>query len=164
MTLYEINAQLDALIDENGEITDFEALDELSIARDEKIENIGCFIKNLTAEVAALKAEKESFDERIKAKQNKIEYLKNYLGYALAGQPFETAKVKIGWRKSASTVVTDEQMFFEWADKHRDISAAFVKYPEPKPVVSKPELKKAIESGAEIPYAEIVEKNGVQIK
>lgn len=164
MTLYEINEQIAALVDENGEITDFEALDALTVAREEKIENIGCFIKNLTADVEAIKAEKANLEARIKIKENKIAQLKDYLAYTLAGQPFETAKVKISWRKSQSTVISDKAALLEWAKDHKDMAEAFISYPEPEAKISLTELKNAINNGTEIPFVEIVEKNGAQIK
>ncbi len=50
MTLYEIDKAITDLADpETGEITDFEALDNLQMARDQKIENIACYYKNLVS-------------------------------------------------------------------------------------------------------------------
>lgn len=47
MTLYEIDQNIMALINEYGEITNPEAFDELQISRTEKIEGIACWIKTL---------------------------------------------------------------------------------------------------------------------
>ena len=54
MNLYEIDAAITALVDpETGEISDFDAFDQLSMARDQKIENIALYYKNLVADAAA---------------------------------------------------------------------------------------------------------------
>ena len=65
--LYEISQEImDAVDFETGEILDPEALDALIMERDKKIENIACWIKNLTSDAAAYKAEKDVFAERQK--------------------------------------------------------------------------------------------------
>ena len=59
MNLYEINEALYGCVDEEtGEIIDAEKLEALSLAFDEKVENIALWIKNLLADAAAIKAEK----------------------------------------------------------------------------------------------------------
>ncbi len=77
MTLYEIDKAITDLADpETGEITDFEALDNLQMARDQKIENIACYYKNLVSDAEAIKAEKEALAERQKVAENKAARLK----------------------------------------------------------------------------------------
>jgi len=123
MNLYEIYVELmkayDSAFDpETGEILDseaFKAIDALEIERDKKIENIGCWIKNLDAEAAALKAEKMAFAERQKRTENKAESLRKYLSMFLNGEKFSTEKVAISFRKSESVVVDDEEGFIDWA-------------------------------------------------
>ena len=57
-SLYEINEAILSCIDlESGEIIDEAALEALQMQRDEKIENVGLWIKNLVAESSALAAE-----------------------------------------------------------------------------------------------------------
>ena len=85
MTLYEINqAIMEAFyrcVDpETGEILDdTKELDDLTIAKDEKVENIALFIKNLTAEAEAIKKEKQALEKRQKTAENRAEWLKKYL-------------------------------------------------------------------------------------
>ena len=74
MTLYEINQQIQKAIElgfdpETGEILDDSALQQLEIDRDEKVENICLFIKDLRAEATALDAEKKAMDDRNNAAQ-----------------------------------------------------------------------------------------------
>lgn len=48
-TIYEINEQIMQCIDfETGEVIDADKLDALQLEKDKKIENIACWIKNLT--------------------------------------------------------------------------------------------------------------------
>ena len=93
MKLYEINEQILNCIDtETGEIIDIEKLNELQIEKDEKLENLALWYKDLIAEANALKEEKEAFAAREKAAKNKAESIKNYLSYILNGENFKTTK------------------------------------------------------------------------
>ena len=75
-TLYEIDKAILECVDaETGEIIDDKALGELELARDNKIENIACWIKNLKADVESYKKEKEVFIQKEKAAKNKAEGL-----------------------------------------------------------------------------------------
>ena len=55
MTLYEIDKDIQVLINEDGEIEDIERFDALAMERNKKIENVGCWVKNLDAEAAAIR-------------------------------------------------------------------------------------------------------------
>ena len=54
MKLYEINAALEALVDpETGELMDYDAFEALNLARDEKIEGMALWYKDMVAEAYA---------------------------------------------------------------------------------------------------------------
>lgn len=157
MTLYEIDK---ALMDfefevdeETGEILNASDLDELQMARQDKIENIGLYIKNLEAEKEAVKHEKDNFADREKRLGKKIESLKGYLGYALQGQKFSTPKVAVSFRKSESVLVKDEYLV---PDKYCEFT--MVRKP------NKTNLKKALKDGEEIMGVKLVEKQNVSVK
>lgn len=151
MNLYEINAELlECLDDDTGEIIDITKFDALNLERDAKIENICLWIKNLDAEVKALKAEKDVFEKRRKAAESKMNSLKKYLIFNLEGEVFETTKVKVSYRRSQKLNITDTSL----------IPEEFFKAPE----VNISELKNAIKSGMNIAGAEIVEELNMQIK
>ena len=158
MTLYDINKELEqammACVDpETGEIIeDTSALEALSLARDEKIENVALYIKNCKALADALKAEEQKLAARRKTAENRVEWLKRYLAQNLDGEKFSTPRVNISWRKSESVTVKDI-----WA-----IPDDFLTYSEPKP--NKTLLKKALKEGQWFEGVEIVESQNIQIK
>lgn len=153
MKLYEINEKILNCIDtETGEIVDVEKLNELQLAKDEKIENLALWYKDLLAESNALKEEKEVFAAREKAAKNKAESIKNYLSYVLNGESFKTTKCALSFRKSEKTIVDDINLLPE----------VFLKYAEPKADLT--EIKKALKNGQEINGAHIEETQNIQIK
>lgn len=153
MHLYGIEAAMLECVDmETGEIIDEEKLNQLSMARDEKIEGIALWIKNLTAAAAALKAEEQSFAERRKVTENKLKSLKSYLTEVLDGQKFETTQVKVSFRKSESLEI----------EEGAKVPEEFLKYKDPE--INKTELKKAVKGGLELEGVQIVQKQNVQIK
>lgn len=153
MNLFEIDNAILSCVDlESGEIIDTEKLDQLQMERDRKIENIACWIKNLTAEAEALKKEKQALAHRQTVAENKAESLKRRLASYLAGQKFSTSKVAISFRKTSSVNVTDIEQ----------IPEEFLKYADP--TVDKPAIKSAIKAGAVIAGAEIVEGQSISIK
>lgn len=153
MKLYEINkAILNCIDDETGEIVDAEKLNELQLARDEKVESIACWIKNLTAEAEALKKEKQAFADRQSRTEKLIDSLKEYLSEALDGQKFNTARVQVSFRKSEQVSVEDVYKLPE----------DYITYLEPKP--DKAGLKKLLKSGVKVEGCTLIEKNNIQVK
>lgn len=161
MKLYEIDEKImetfDRAIDaETGEILDAQAfaeLDSLRITRDEKIEGVLLWIKNLSAEAEALKAEKQAFEARQRQAVNKAESLKRYISGVLNGEKFKTAKVSVTWRKSEAAEYTGDIFCLpEDCVTFKD------------PTVNKAELKKRLKAGEVIPGAELVVRNNIQIK
>lgn len=114
MTLWEIDQGIMACLDaETGEIIDPEMLTALSMEREAKLENVACWIKNLRAEAAAIKVEKDALAKREKAAAKKAEDLENWLVQALGGQAFNTAKCAVGFRKSSRVDVLDKSIIPE---------------------------------------------------
>ena len=158
MTLYEIDKEIQALITEDGEIEDIERFDALAMERDKKIENVGCWVKNLTAEVAAMKEEKKRLEDRIKSKDRMIDSLEWWLDKALDGQKFESPRVAISYRKSKAVEIQDEAVFKAWA---MDYAPALLKVAY---TIDKTGVKNYIASGAECPCVEIVERKSMQVR
>lgn len=153
MNLYEIDAEILGCVDkETGEIFDIDRFEELAMARDKKVENICLWIKNLKAQAEALKAEKDSFAQRQKAAENKMESLKRYITGYLEGTPFESAKVKVSFRKSETVEIMEGAV----------IPDEYLRFKEPE--VNKTELKAALKKGVQIAGVSIVENQNIQIK
>ena len=163
MKLFDIDERLAACVKldesrvvdtESGEIIDLEAIAALEMERDKKIENLGCWYKNLLADAEALKAQKNAFAEREKAAKAKAESLKGFLGRYLNGKKFETAKVAMSFRKS-------EAVEFD-AKCIGDVPEEFLKFKDPE--LDKVAVKKAIKDGETVPGCELVARQNLQIK
>jgi len=157
MNLYEIDSQISGLIDpETGEVMDIEAFEQLAMERDQKVENIACWIKNLKSDAAELKAEEKSLAERRGAKESKVDRLTAYLSQILGGSKFESARCKVGFRKSTRLVIEDESEFEKVCDP-----TYLIQQP---PKIDKPAIKDAIKGGVTFVGAKIIEASNIQIK
>lgn len=163
MKLFDIDERLAACVKldesrvvdtESGEIIDLEAIAALEMERDKKIENLGCWYKNLLADAEALKAQKNAFAEREKAAKAKAESLRGFLGRYLNGKKFETAKVAMSFRKSEA-VESDAKCI-------GDVPEEFLKFKDPE--LDKVAVKKAIKAGETVPGCELVARQNLQIK
>ena len=158
--LYEIDLDIqkaieDGIDQETGEILDdklSDTLDALDKERDDKIEAVGLYRKDILAEAEAVKAEADKLTERRRALEKRAESLANYLQSALNGEKFKTSRLSISYRKSQSTEVTDPEL----------IPMDYLNFPDPVP--KKDAIKKAIKAGEEIPGAKLVEKTSIIIK
>ena len=180
-SLYQINEKVDSIMakiqsafDElTGEIIDEELyeesqkeLDNLEIAQNDKIENIACYIKNLTAEVSVLDNEVKVFLQRKKAKENQLKRVKEYLAnfLKLKGiKKIETPKAVVSFRKSEVLEIEDEELIIDWC-RYR----GFLKE---KPEIDKAKVKKYIKELIDDDEKDlcpteirIVEKQNLQIK
>ena len=152
MNLYEINHEIMSCWDEEtGEILDVQKFDAMQMALEDKLESIGCYIKNLEAEAAALKVEEDAFVARRKRVEKKAASLKNYLSGYLQGCPFETLRVKISFRKSESLEVSESAVVPEEYLKH-------------KVEVNISELKKAVKSGLVLDGVQLIQKQNISVK
>lgn len=161
MTLYEIDQSILALIDpETGEVTDTDRLSALDMERTEKLENVACWIKNLSAESAALKMEIDALAERKKRADRRAESLKGYLLKALDGVPFETPRCAVSFRKSKKVEYEDVGAVANWCVETGNDD--LVTYS--MPTVEKSAIKKLLNAGQEIPGAKIVESLNMGVK
>lgn len=160
MKLYEINEQLENLLmigDEyvdttTGEVLTKEIVDELNMAKEEKIEGCILFVKNMNAEAAAIKEEIDKLTARMKTCKNKAEWCKEYVQNFLDGEKFKTAKVQVSYGKSVAVEIDIDA---------EDLPREFVTV-EYKP--DKKAIKDALQSGVTVEGARIVEKRTMRIK
>ena len=162
MTIYEIDDEIRRIFDEatdpeTGEVSEdaFEALEQLQMERDAKIENIGCWIKNLTADAEALKAEAKNMADRAKRAERKADSLKRYLTAALDGEKFNSTRCAISWRRSVSVEI-DEAEVPELPEQYIRTKTTI----EP----DKAAIKDALKAGEYIEGCRLVEKNNISIK
>lgn len=152
-TLYEIDEEILNCVDmETGEIIDVERLGQLQLAREDKVEGIALWIKNLLSDADAIKSEEEKLAQRRKANENKAKNLKEYLSKFLNGQKFKTPKVSISYRKSESVEVTDISK----------LDDDYLKFAEP--TVDKTKVKKALKAGTVLQGVSLVENQNIQIR
>lgn len=164
-SLYEIDADiaaaiLDCVDMETGEVIDLEKLEALQMERNQKLEAVALYYKNMCAEAAMLKAEEQAFVDRRKAAEKKAEGLKAYLSAALDGQTLATTKVAINFKRSKAVEIDNEAEFIEYAKQHDLDDLLSYK----APTISKTAVKDAINAGRDVPGAAIVERYNIQIK
>ena len=152
--IYEINQSiLECLDAETGEIIDPERLDALLMEKDQKIEGVVCWIKNLVSDADAIKAEKDALAEREAKCRKKADDLKNWLAKVLEGQKFTTAKCAVSFRKSTKLEIVDAE----------SIPKEFMV----ETVTTKPDanaIKALLKSGQKVSGCALVENNNIQIK
>ena len=159
--LYEIDqAILDCVDLETGEILDAEKLDALQMEREQKLEGVAMWVKDLKAEAEAVKAEADRLTARKKALDNKIDGLKNWLLYALNGEKLKTARCNVYQTHSQKLNVQDEHGLISFLKTLKN-PGRFVRYTEE---LRKDEIKKALKEGYEIPGAILEQTESVVIK
>lgn len=165
MKLYEIANDYLSLMEaiENGEIPEealADTLESIESGIEEKADNIACILKNLSAEIAAIKAEENNLAERRKQREKTHDRLKEYLSETLqriGKTKIETARNKITFRKSEAVEI-DEEAFKTWAAFNRDDLLKF------KSEIDKTAVKAALKNGVELPNVRIVANQNIQIK
>jgi len=168
-TLYEINYMIEHLLEsdltQDDEVIDkstgeiiraCDLIDQLEMDLNTKLENVGCYIKNLDSDIEALKNEEKTLADRRRVKENQLERLKKYLADNLqvAGmQKFESPRCVLSFRKSEQVVISEGA----------DIPEEFII----RKVTEQPDkklLKDAIKQGFEFDGISIVENKNLQIK
>lgn len=164
--LYEINKSIEDLLNavtdpETGEVTDIEALDSLFMEREQKIENVILYYKDVNAELNALYGEIGTLNDRADRLERTAEGLKIYIGKALEGQKFKTSKCEVSYRKSETAEVDDQEKFIEWAKMAENTEV--LKHKEAD-LPDKMAIKKLLKAGNTIPYCHLETHNNISIK
>ena len=169
MTLYDIDAQIaaldgaaedDMLIDEEtGELISVaQVLDALRMEREAKLENVACWVKNLSAEADAIREEENRLIKRRKAAETKAANLKAWLLAAMTREDGTTDKLKTGRvsisvkRNPPSTVVDDDLLPSTY-------KVAKITYQANKELI-----KRELLAGGEVPGAHLEYGRSVVIK
>ena len=162
MKLYEINQEIEKAFEEcldleTGEIKDFSKLEELTLAKKDKVREIALFIINLEGEERLIDEQLKKFLARKKAIKNKIAGLRAYLQYHTEGESYTFTEVKVFYKTSEETVITDEDALEKYCKRHKELGTY-----EFKP--SKTAIKDAIAGGLKVKGAEVRRKLNLQVK
>lgn len=154
MKLYEINDDIMQCIDmETGEIIDQERLEQLSLAKTDKLTNIALLYINMKADAEAYEKQEKKFSNLKKNAKSTMEWCKATLAKELAGQPLkdDEKRFSITWRTSEKLEITDpDKVSEEWKKVE-------VKYDVAG-------MKRAIKDGAQVDGAVISVNNNIQIR
>lgn len=161
--LYEINNDLLDVIErasqyeeETGEISTelFEEINALNIERNEKLEAVACYLKNIKSDVDEFKREEETLAKRRKILENKAKRLEKYLSDNFdVSEKLETPRVKLSYRRSSSVSILDESIIPRKYFRVKKIEE-----------VDKTAIKTAIKEGRKVKGADLVETYSLQIK
>lgn len=159
MTIWEIDRSMEALVDpETGELMDWEAISALQLERENKVENMVLWYKNIVSDVAEMKAAENDLKERRQKKERNAERLKSYIEYALAGEKFETARCAVSYRKSKALELGEGVGDWLYKNGYRDLVV------EQAHKIDKRGVTELIKGGVVVPGAEIVERQNMSIK
>lgn len=168
MTLFEIDAAILAAIangtdPETGEIDNLDELMGLQMERDQKIENIACLVKNLKADVKAMKEEAQTLTDRRRVVESKVARLEAVLDEALDGQKFSTPRCVVSFRNSKAVKVDDEDALINWACLNGQ-EENFVRYRAPE--INKANLLRYLkeEHPLDPPGVRLVERRSLGVK
>ena len=172
MKLYEINQALESILSnylyfgdsfvdaETGEVLEEDAakavlaeLNDLQMAREEKLENLACWIKSMDADVAAIKNEEKNLAQRRRSLENKRERIFTFLYQNLDGEKINSPRVKVSYRKTASVDVFN---MADLPDEYRRVKIT--------EEADKTAIKEAIKAGEEVSGATLVERLSMSIK
>lgn len=141
MKLYEINHEIEMILESiDDELTDeqFQALTDLEMKREEKIENTALYIKQLRAETEMLENERKRLQKKEQASKNRVKRLEEYLNDMLGGQKYKSPLNNIYYGTTKGINIIDKSKIPKDFLINQD------------PIVSKREIQKAIEGGKEV--------------
>lgn len=160
MNLFDINHEIEiaenkAIDMESGEILDevfYTLLNELKMAKEEKVENLCCLYKNINADAEALKAQADEFTRRYKSAKNKADSIKNYITITMDGEKFSSPRASLRWTTTHPVIV------------ECDPATLPEKFRKATYEAKKTELKTALENGEIIEGCSIGERRSVSIR
>ena len=156
MKLYEVNQLIAEIFEqlvnpETGEVISDEALlaqlDSLQMVRSQIMEHLAKLVLNTRSDIAALKEEEQRLKERRATCERKAERLMSILDRECAGEKTDCGVATVCYRRTTKVNVADSQTAITWLKANGYDSC----YKQPDPEVSKSEVKKLLQAGAEIP-------------
>lgn len=159
-TLYELTQDFDAVLNmlytDVDEQTIFDTLESIEGEIEDKADGYAKVIKNIEADIEALKTEEKRLNERKKTLENKIKSMKYSLENAMritGRTKFKTALFSFGIQKNPPSVeITDED------------AAMKSEYIKTEVKLDKTSIKEALKNGAELGFAQLVQSEGLRIR
>lgn len=169
MRLYEISNDFAALFDNYEELMEtseeedkadieqawFDTLTGIEGEFEVKAESVAQYIKQLSSEAEAIKAEEKALAARRKAKENSVTRMKDYLKNCMDAmnlKKIETAKAKISIRNNAASLkIDDEQAFIQMLEATG--RTELINYAAPE--LKKTDIKNLIKKGEELTGARL---------
>lgn len=176
MKLYELTNDFAQLFEQFDEISKLDGdaeeykqawFDTLSGIEEEfevKAENIGAYIKELTAAAKYLKAEEEALSKRRRAKEKQAEWLKKYLlesMQAIGRTKIDRPKAVLSIRNNPESVRFDDENAFITLCQ-RDGSDDYLRYKAPE--INRSAVKEALQAGQKIEGASLIRTQTISIK
>ena len=140
--------------DEDGVWVNEDELENLEIEREQKLENLACFVKELRAEASAIATEGNTLLDRANKLYGKADGIENYISFHLAGEELKSSRVAVTFRRSERVQITDQSKIPE---------EYIVTRVEETTKADKTKIKKAIKAGVEIEGAYIQENLNIHI-
>ena len=160
--LYEIDqAILNCCDIETGEIIDPEKLTALQMERDQKLEGVALWVKDLTYEAQMIKEEADKLTARKKSLDNKIASLKAWLLWALDGEKLKTPRCNVYQTHSQKVVIDDEKALIDMFMSSPS-GEKFLRMKDPE--IDKNALKDSMKQGYEYKFAHLETTESVVIK
>lgn len=158
MKIYEIDKAIEEILStevtEDGEISQqaFEAIEELTLAKEERIDSLLSYYKDSLADSEKIKTEAKALATRARVLENRAASLKSYLACVIGtGRKWQNARHKVAWRKSQAVEVLDA----------KKVPSDFVIDVEPK--INKAALKLALKAGEKVEGARLEERENMII-
>lgn len=164
MKLYEINNSIQELLSqlepdpETGEVTGdidsvVEQLNALEMQKSSVLEYLAKVVLDTRAGVTALKDEEKRLKERRQALERKDERLMAILDRECAGQKTDCGVATVCYRKTSRLEVDDSHRAVDWLISNGHVNC----YRVPDIEISKAEVKKLVQTGAEVPGVSLVQ-------
>jgi len=171
MKLYEINSAIDTLLSaltidpETGEApADIEEiadqLDALAMEKKNVLEYLAKKILNLRSDIDSLKTEIDRLEDRKAHTQKQIDSIMKVLDRECDGEKTDLGVATLSYRKSETLDIDDVHDTVYWLMKQEHYDC--VKSVDP--VILKPELKKLVKSGVEVPGVAITQHSNCSLK
>jgi len=157
MKYYEIAQELEALLNDielnEGEVSDEQmtALDKLEMAKDEKITNLIWAYQQEKTNLQGIKARMDALTAKKKSTEKRMDFLKYAVSILTQGNKWSNGSETVSYRSSKALEIVDEG----------NVPSQFI---DLKPVIKKAEIKKFIEEGNNVDWAQIKENTNIQIR